>query len=352
MNLKFIFVIGTLLFSIFACQSIRLCQATQLNCEDFEIRGIYVGASNDIMKKLERAKNLNINAVVIDIKDDFGDITCDLGDPKLQYESHIRDIKKLLTNLKSKGIYTIARIVTFRDRSEYINDNFTIKNRDGSIYVDKEKMSWINPYNKAVWNYITKIAEAAAKIGFDEIQFDYVRLPQYKELETTSIGDNLKSKKKIQIINEFLDFAVEKLHGLGVKVSADVFGCVIPRSLEKRSSKSSENIGQDYVAISKKTDYICPMIYPSHWPLGALKTRYPDLEPGKIVERSMEYSNKALGTEFQKARPWIQAFSASWLKKGTWKKYRISQIQEQVDALRKLNIKQFCLWNSAARYDF
>ena len=346
MNLKFVPIFVICLFSIFTCQ------AAQLNCEDFEIRGIYVGASNDILEKLERAKNLNVNAVVIDIKDDFGDVTCDLGDPELQYELHIRNIKKLLADLKAKGIYTIARIVTFKDKSEYLINDFLIKNSDGSTYVDKEKMSWINPYNRAVREYIAKIAIAAAKIGFDEIQFDYIRLSQYKSLEATSIGKKLKEKSKIQIINEFLDFVVKRLHRLGVKVSADVFGCIIPCSLDQLSSQSSKNIGQDYVAISKRADFICPMIYPSHWPLESLKVKFPDLEPGKVVKRSMSYSNKALGADFQKARPWLQAFSASWLKKGTWQKYKMSQIQEQVDALRKLGIKQFCLWNSAARYDF
>ena len=326
---------------------------TELDCKDFELRGIYVSASDDILKKVMKAKKLNINAVVIDIKNDDGEITCNLETHKIKYTPYIKNIKQLLTKLKSMGIYTIARIVTFRDKFKpgFTNTKFAIKNKDGTIYVDEEKMSWINPYNKEFWQYLGEIVEATAKLGFDEIQFDYIRLPQYKSLEQTSISHELKTKSKTEIINEFLDFIVPKIHFHGLKVSADVFGCIIPESL-RQSAVSSEKLGQNYVNIAEKVDYICPMIYPSHWPTGSLGVEKPDVNPGKIVKYAMEYSNKALADKKNKARPWIQAFSATWLKKGYWKEYKLSELQEQVDALRMLGIKQFCFWNPRAKYEF
>ena len=342
---------GVLIPAICFAFSLPACAKTELDCADFDIRGIYLGASNKILSKLKNAKNLNVNAVVIDIKNDFGEITCDLGEPEISYTPYIRDIKKLLKELKKQGIYTIARIVTFRCETGSIGD-FVVKNKDGSTYVDEEKMSWLNPYDKRIWEYIAKVVVATAKVGFDEIQFDYVRLPQYKSLERTTIASELKTKSKTQIVNEFLDFVISKLNGLHVKVSADVFGCAIPEALGAKSTWSSKSIGQDYTVIAEKVDYICPMIYPSHWVKNSFGVKCPDLEPRKIVFRSMEYSKKALSEKSQKARPWIQAFTASWLKKGCWQKYTMKQLQEQVDALRGLGIKQFCFWNPSARYNF
>ena len=94
------------------------------------------------------------------------------------------------------------------------------------------------------------------------------------------------------------------------------------------------------------------MIYPSHWPVGSLGVKKPDINPGKIVQYAMQYSNNALADKKSKARPWIQAFSATWLKKGYWKEYKLSELQEQVDALRMLGIRQFCFWNPGAKYEF
>ncbi len=325
----------------------------KLDCEDFELRGIYVSASDDILNNVRKAKNLNINAVVIDIKNDDGEITCNLENPKIKYTPYIKDIKQLLTKLKSMGIYTIARIVTFRDKciAGFTDKKFAIKNKDGTIYVDEEKMSWINPYDKEVWKYLGEIVEATAKLGFNEIQFDYIRLPQYKSLEKTSICQELQTKSKTQIINEFLDFIIPKIHVYRVKISADVFGCIIPDSL-KQSALSSEKLGQNYVAIAGKVDYICPMIYPSHWPAGSFGVEKPDINPGTIVKYAMGYSNKALHVKKNQSRPWIQAFTATWLKRGHWKEYKLRELQEQVDALRMLGIRQFCFWNPVAKYEF
>lgn len=333
---------------------VALTQAKEkLDCNDFELRGIYVSASDNILAKVRESKNLNINAVVIDIKNDAGEITCNLGNPGIKYTPYIKNIKQLLTRLKSMGIYTIARIVTFKDKfaSGFTDKKFAIKNKDGTVYVDEEKMSWINPYDEEVWDYLGKIVEAIAKLGFNEIQFDYVRLPQYKSLEKTSISQELQTKSKTQIINEFLDFIIPKIRAYGVKISADVFGCVIPKSL-RHSALNSEKLGQNYVNIAEKVDYICPMIYPSHWPAGSLTVEKPDINPGTIVKYAMEYSNKALQDQKKKARPWIQAFTATWLKKGYWKEYKLRELQEQVDALRKLGIRQFCFWNPVAKYEF
>ncbi len=323
-----------------------------LKCENFEIRAIYVGASGKIVNKIQFAKKHSINAFVIDVKNDIGEITCDLGNYKSN--KNIGDIRSLLMKLKKEGIYTIARIVVFKDKSKIEEDpNLAIKNKDGSIYIDKEKKSWLNPYSTEAQNYIIDIAKLATKAGFDEIQFDYIRFPPFKNLYQTKIENDLKTVSKVQLINEFLKKAVNELHKLNVKVSVDVFGCIIPDCMGKLTQESSENLGQNYKDIAEIADYICPMIYPSHWPIDSFNVEYPDLDPFTIVKKSMELSKKALGLgHSQKVRPYLQAFSATWLKKGSWKFYKQKEVQSQIDALRYSQISQFCLWNPSGNYKF
>ncbi|MDR1391461.1 MAG: putative glycoside hydrolase [Holosporales bacterium] len=326
----------------------------EFECDNFEIKGMYVGEfGNILIKKISTAKKLGINAFVIDIKNDFGEITCDLGDEKVKSNRSIKDIKSLLETLKKEGIYTIARIVSFKDKEKTkTNSELAIKNKNGTVYVDREKMVWLNPYKKGTQDYVLKIAKLAAKAGFDEIHFDYIRIPPFRNLENTDIWEDVKKKSKICIINEFIKIATKELHEMGVKVSAAVFGCTIPMSLGNVTTKSSANIGQDYIAIASEVDYICPMIYPSHWPDGSFGIPHPDLVPYGIVEKSMLYSNAALQSISKKARPWIQAFTATWLKFGAWKNYGKKQVQEQINALKKHEINGFLLWNSKARYSF
>ena len=324
--------------------------AENLKCENFEIRAIYVGASDNILSKVRLAKKHSINAFVIDVKNDIGEITCDLGNYKSN--RNIKDIKSLLTQLKKEGIYTIARIVVFKDKIKIeATPDFAIRNKDRSVYIDKEKKQWLNPYSNEVQNYIIDIAKLAAEAGFDEIQFDYIRFPPFKSLYKTNLENDLKTKSKIQLINEFLKRATEELHKLNVKVSVDVFGCIIPECMGELTKESSENLGQNYIDISQIADYICPMIYPSHWPIDSFNITYPDLDPFTIVKRSMILSEKALGeTHRRKVRPYLQAFSATWLKKGHWQFYKLKQVQSQIDALKYIKITQFCLWNPSGNY--
>lgn len=313
-----------------------------------DIRGLYVGAARNISGNIKIAKQLGLNAFIIDIKTDSGEITCDLGNPSLKSNNFIKNIKPLLNNLKKQGIYTIARIVTFKDKAR---NDLLIKNRDGSIYHDKEHVSWLNPYNPKVWDYIIEVAELAATAGFDEIQFDYIRFPPFKSIEKTEIYNNLKQKGRIELINDFLDVIVPRLHKFGVKVSVDVFGCIIPESMGNDSRISSQNLGQDYAAIASRVDYICPMIYPSHWQSDSLGLKTPDLQPYGVVEKSLKCSKKILGKLSSKVRPWIQAFSATWLKPGTWQDYKRKQIDEQINAAKSVGVNSFSIWNSKCSYN-
>ncbi|MDR2598115.1 MAG: putative glycoside hydrolase [Holosporales bacterium] len=317
-------------------------------------RGVYVGASDDILKRLADMKKFGVNAVVIDVKNEFGDITCDLDLPSLYKKSiRIHNIGKTIATLRSMGIYTIARIITFRDQyAVSAFDGFAVRNKDGSILVDREKSSWLNPYNKKVWDYVIQVAKAAAKIGFNEIQFDYVRFSSYKNPDI-DLGPQSKSISRTEIISKFLDYAVRILHPLGVKISVDVFGCIIPGSLGEDTELATQRTGQDWNKIVKIVDYICPMIYPSHWTINSMNIKYPDHEPYKIINSSLQLAVKATeSTKDARAiiRPWLQAFTANWLPPKVYMTYSKKQINEQLLATTDAGINGWCFWNPSARY--
>ncbi len=325
----------------------------KLDTSAFKLSCIYIGAkASKVDRFIELAKNHRLNAFVVDIKNDHGEITCDLGVKDLPYNKEIKDIKSFLTKCKENGIYTIARIVAFKDKIKTeSNPEMAILNLDGSVHVDKENMRWLNPYNKAARDYVIHIAKLTAQLGFDEIQFDYIRLPHYnKSVQETNIKNCVAKESKVQVINRFLKEAVSEIHKLGKKVSVDVFGCTIPGSLPNDDVEiSQKNLGQDYVAIAQIADYICPMIYPSHWPKQSFSISLPDLEPYKVVLHAMRFSNKALGDNYKKVRPWIQAFSATWLPNGAWKAYGITELQQQIDATKDNYLNEFSMWNSSRR---
>ncbi|MDR1475930.1 MAG: putative glycoside hydrolase [Holosporales bacterium] len=318
------------------------------------IRGIYVGASNNILEVLQLVTKFECNAVVIDVKNEFGEITCHLNLPS-GYKENIRivNIKELLKILRQKGIYTIARLVAFRDdHAVRAFPELAVKNKDGSVLCDKEKASWLNPYNKKTWDYVIKVAKAAAEIGFDEIQFDYVRFSPYKN-PNVDFGPISKTVSRSEIINQFIDFAVQELRPLGVKISIDVFGCIIPETLREDTIVSSYRLGQDWNHIVETVDCICPMVYPSHWPPKSLGIKYPDCSPGEIVKKVMKYAVSAVKRNPKaraSIRPWLQAFTASWLPKESSQRYKFQQIKEQIQASSEAGVKQWTFWNPAANY--
>jgi hypothetical protein len=354
----------SLIFLLASCEKTMDIQEEQVEPKDTKpavlpdyanVHGIYVGTSDDVQQIVKTVKEFGANAVVMDVKDERGDVTCDLDlAPRYRKSIRIRNVGKVIAALRSKGIYTIARIVTFRDHyAVHAFSGFAIRNKDGSVVVDKEKSSWLNPYNEKVWDYVIQIAKAAAKVGFDEIQFDYVRFSPYKNPDA-DLGPRSESISRVEIITRFLEYAVRILHPLGVKVSADVFGCIIPGSLGEDTVLSTERLGQDWGRIAKTVDCICPMIYPSHWPLNSLGTKYPDKEPYKVIYSATKLAvdaTKLIPGKCAVVRPFFQAFTATWLPKEIYKTYSNRDLQEQVSAGEEAGAGGFLLWNPRANYE-
>jgi hypothetical protein len=196
------------------------------------------------------------------------------------------------------------------------------------------------------------LAKEAAELGFDEIQFDYIRFPSSEgRIKEIAYGFNSAEVPKADIIEGFLTKVKSDLEPYNVIVSGDVFG------ITTRGKGDFENIGQDFLEISKILDVVCPMVYPSHYARGEYGIAKPDLDPYNIVYKSL---NDALlktngipeGEHVAIIRPYLQDFTATWLKKGNYLNYGTDQVKDQIQATVDLGIEEFILWDPNNKYAF
>ncbi|HEX3078749.1 MAG TPA: putative glycoside hydrolase [Lachnospiraceae bacterium] len=320
-------------------------------------KGIYItgpkAGSDKYMKELiQLVDRTELNTMVIDIKNDLGEITYKMDNDTAKEigatKNYIRDIEALVKELKEKDIYLVARIVAFKDPLLAENmKSLSIKNKDGSTFKDKSGLSWVNPYKKEVWDYLIDIAKQAVDLGFDEIQFDYIRFSTDSKMKQVDFGKEAKGKTKMEAITEFTKYAYEQLSPLGVYVSADVFGAIISSEVD------ADIVGQSYVDMAKYLDYICPMIYPSHYANGSYDIKNPDLEPYELIKKALEDSKSILeasGNQEHQAivRPWLQDFTATWLDQ--YQKYDSDEVRAQIKAVYDSGYEEWILWNGSNNY--
>lgn len=308
---------------------------------------------NELMDFMEKTE---VNAAVIDVKDDYGELTYKSSVPmaiEIEADKTIKDkdFVATMSELEDNNIYPIARIVTFKDRTAAgQNPDLAVKSHDGSIWRDNKGDAWLNPYNRDAWEYPIQIAEEAALKGFKEIQFDYVRFPTDGKRALINYGEAVEEPMQDAIAG-FLSYARERLAPLGVYVSADAFGLVT-------TSEDDMSLGQHLETLATSVDIICPMVYPSHYAMGTYGVAYPDSDPYTIVKTSMKIAQERIDnidTEEPKAilRPWIQDFSAPWLKSqygSNYVSYGPHQIREQKRATYDAGIDQWIFWNAANKY--
>ncbi len=265
--------------------------------ERVKVKGIYVtgamaGTSgmDDLIALVDRTE---LNTMVIDVKNDDGRVVYEMDTPMV---SEIGSSKKLVSDMpgliqkcKEHDIYLIARIVAFKD--PFLAENRTdlaLHDESGNLFRDSSGLAWVNPYKEEVWKYLLEIAEEAVAIGFDEIQFDYIRFATDSGMKNVDFGPEAEGKSREAVITEFVEYASERLHSQGISVSADVYGIVIDSELD------ASLVGQNYYEMSKYLDYISPMVYPSHYGPGNLGLAVPDAQPYETIYRSMSASRKVL----------------------------------------------------------
>ncbi len=313
------------------------------------VKGIYVtgytagkGHFSDLLRLLDRTE---LNSVVVDLKDDNGRITyshtgvpwaAEAGAP----HSYISDPVAFMKLLEEHGVYPIARIVTFKDSvmARY-RPGQAIQHRQGGLWRDGGGDCWLDPYNKENWKYIVAIAREAVQLGFREIQFDYVRFPDSGNL-AAAVYPAADGTPFNEVIPSFLRYARASLGEYdGVELSADAFGMVT-------TDPGGMGIGQCLEALASAVDYVCPMVYPSHYERGNLGLPDPDAAPYETVYRSLSAAQRRLAHAGLQAelRPWLQSFTMGHV-------YGTAEIRAQINAARDLGISEFLLWNAANYYN-
>lgn len=321
-----------------------------------EVKGVFItepSASNSKLDEMiELAKSSNINAFVIDVKDDNDNIlfysqAAEKYNPTGNKVTYIKDMDAFMKKLKDNNIYAIARIVAFKSPRYAVNnpDRAITFKSNNQIYVGKDGLTWASAYDRQLWEYNVEVAKEAAKYGFNEIQFDYVRFPASGggKLDASLNYKNELNETKTEAIQNFLKYAQEELRPYEVYIAADVFGWAA-------SSLDDVGIGQQWEGISNVVDYICPMVYPSHYGPGNYGFAVPDAHPYDTVYRCTEDAIERNGNILTPAtiRPWIQDFTAPWVKGHI--KYGPEEVRQQIKALEDLGINEYILWNAGNRY--
>lgn len=323
-----------------------------------DVRGIYLtrtSVSNvqKIQQWTEFAKATNINAFVIDVKDDEGFMLFETNaaaeivpeaNAKAFYKKE--EMKKIVKELKDQGLYLIARIVCFKDPSyaRAHKDRAIVYKDTGEPYMGIYKVPWASAYDRQLWEYNVRVAIEAAEVGFDEIQYDYVRFPELtketrQRVNLRQVGD----ESFAEAIQKFLIYSKRKLEPYNIPLAADVFGLV-------STAVDDVGIGQYWEAISNVVDYICPMFYPSHYAPGSFGLSVPDAYPYETIYNALKDGirrNLHVPTP-ARIRPWLQSFTATWIKGHIV--YDEEAIRKQVKAVKDLGINEYMLWNASNNY--
>jgi hypothetical protein len=312
-------------------------------------RGLYVfrfAANPRRMKHLIGiADSTEINALIIDVKDEFG-LNYVSEDPMVRKNQGTQvkatHLAALVDTIRAHGILPVARIVVFKDSvTARNNPDHTIRKADGTAWHDKKGQTWVNPYANTIWEYNFRVAEDAIKMGFGEIQFDYIRFPEpYKSLPPQVFPEQ-RGRTKPEVLAEFLSTARKRFAPYGVRTTADVFGLVT-------SVGGALEVGQQWEPIAKSVDVVLPMTYPSHYPPGSFQLPHPNAAPYDVihiaVSRARERDAK-LGITGEHVRPWLQAFSIGKPPYGP------EQLEEQKRGVYDSGYDGWVMWEPGSRYD-
>ncbi|MCC6543918.1 MAG: putative glycoside hydrolase [Nitrospirae bacterium] len=325
-----------------------------LRVEKPEVKGIHVTSwitgdrryFPDLIKLID---DTELNTIVIDLKETDGRIAYDADVPLARssgsIQKRIRNLDGVIVECKRHNIYKIARIVLFKDT--YLAEkrpDLAIKNKaTNGLWRDYKGDAFTSPYSKEVWDYNLSLAEDAARRGFDEIQFDYIRFPSDGPLKDILYPEGHDEDKAVSVISSFVEEAGRRLSPYKVKLSVDVFGLTTLRD--------DVGIGQNFKELIDRVDYISPMIYPSHYWKGSYGYQNPNNAPYDIIKLSLRDAIRKSVDQSQdeamirdKIRPWLQDFSLGYPS------YGAEEVRAQIRAANDLGIKEWLLWNPSVRY--
>lgn len=297
-----------------------------------------IGSKSLRESALKLIDTTELNTLVIDVKGDRGFIPYKSDVPLVsaiggQKIILVKDIKGLVKTLKDRGIYTVARIVVFKDNLlGTTRPELAIKTTQGTVWRDRENLVWVEPSMKEVWDYNIAIAVEAAQNGFDEIQFDYVRYPDRKGLKFAIMNTE---ENRSKAISGFLAAAREKLAPYNVFVAADIFGYAA-------WNLDDTQIGQKIDQIGASVDYISLMLYPSGFQFGIPGYRNPVANSNRIVYLSLQRARERTQLPPVRFRPWLQAFRDYAFDR---RHFTGREIREQIKASEDFGANGWMLWN-------
>jgi len=305
-----------------------------------EVRGVHVTMSlASLPGKLNEYLTMpGLNTLELDVKDENGRVGFVPASVPLARQTGAAgpyyDARQVARRAHAHGVYLIGRVVTFEDPVlAEKRPELAIRSSDGSVWHTNGGLAWTNPYDRRVWRYNVDLAVAAAKAGFDEIQFDYVRFPSDGDLSLIRYP-GVHPQPMRWTIPAFVQYAGKRLHPLGARVSVDVFGLSATRDL---------GIGQLPRRVSRYVDAVYPMVYPSHFNSGEYDLPDPNAEPGQTVARSLEDFQRALEGRRARLTPWLQDFSLG-------RAYSLEDVLAQIAAARGEHADGFLLWNPEGVY--
>ena len=321
------------------------------------VRALYVNAwaagSRTRMANLIRiADATEINAFVIDIKE--SDTYLAYTNTEIPLAKEIGADKRpattwlpaLIDTLQAHDIYSIARIVVFKDRMlAERKTELAIRHANGSVWRDNKGGAWVNPYDRRVWDYNVAIAREALAMGFSELQWDYVRFPDVTAKARAVMsypGSNGSSRA--DNIRDFIIYSKEKLRDFQVPVTVDVFGLVT-------HLEDDVGIGQQWEKIVTAADAVLPMVYPSHYYTGLYGFQRPHANPYEIVRLAMtdaqlrsEWVRDSAKVRVGEVMPWLEAMSIRGMTYGP------NELRRQIQGAYDAGLKSWALWNPASRF--
>jgi hypothetical protein len=332
------------------------------------VKGIYmtswVASTRDWRSNMVKMiDTTEVNSIVIDVKDYTGKISFEIFDPEFikigSPEKRINDIKEFISVLHEKNIYVIARISVFQD-AFWVKKrpDLAVKTKAGAVWKDRKGIAWLDPCSKEVWDYIVKIAKETEKVGFDELNFDYIRFPSDGNMKDIAYDFCPQGFNRADMLESFFKYLSEQLKDTGIPISADMFGFV-------STNIDDLNIGQVLEKAAPHFDYICPMVYPSHYPPTYGGFKNPADHPYEVIKLAMDTAVKRLLNQEaglaplatstpqfsaeetkrigSKIRPWLQDFDMG-------ANYTAEMIRKEKQAVYDAGLNSWLLWDPANKY--
>lgn len=318
-----------------------------IRLERHDIKAVYLtgghlGDEAAIQRIIDLAQTTEVNAVVVDLKewnvyyDTSVAFFIDANDVTVSF-----DPEALVQRFEEAGLYTIARIVVFNDPVVAENrPDLAVKTIDGQVWRGYNGNAWVNPYKEELWQPNIDLGIEAAAMGFDEIQFDYVRFPSDGDLSIAEFGSEhtYQEEERVGTIVKFLSMARDQLTARGVKTAADVFAIVA-------IFPDDQGIGQRFADFTRVVDYICPMAYPSHYTAGVLgMTEEPNAAPYETLQITMASAASKVPGMVLKIRPWLQDFTMGDPPYGP------EQVGDEIRATMEGGASGWMLWNPDSEF--